>query len=174
MPSLPIVALGTLAVMVAGVVAAWRAGRPRDDGLDRLRAAAYSDEPMTAVGGSLSSRPPLDVDALPRRFGGDAYLVRGAIEAFRRDAPELTRAIRMALDLGDARELHRSVGLLRGLAEPLGARPVLDSLQQLEQAAATDLTLAWRAADVFDREMDRLDAQLKRVLAAMEPPPEEV
>lgn len=170
MPSLLIVALGTLLVMVAGIVAAWRAGRPRDDGLDRLRDAAYSDEPMNAVGGRLSSRPPLDLDALHRRFDGDNYQVRSAIEAFRRDAPELTRAIRMALDLGDARELHRSVGLLRAVAEPLGARPLLDSLQQLEQAAATDLTLAWRAADVFDGEMDRLDAQLKRVLAGMEPP----
>lgn len=162
MPSLFIVAGVTLVLMVATVIAAFLAARPRDDGLEALRDVAYSDSSLAAVDAPVSSRPPFDPEGLRAAAQGDDRLMAAIIDDFLGQVPDINAGVRMALDLGDARALARCAQSLRNAAGPLGAEPLLRSVAQLEKAAGTDITLAWRAADVFDRDLDRLCQALER------------
>lgn len=168
MPTLLLIAIVTIALMIGSVVAAVVAARPKDE-LRSLRKQGYEashaafDEPATA-------RPPFDLDGFRARAGNDPAIMNALIDDFLARLPEVTQRIRIAMDLGDAPELSRCAALLRESVGGFGAEPLVRSINQLEKAAATDITLAWRAADVFDRDLDRLVTTLRRARA--EPPPE--
>lgn len=111
----------------------------------------------------MSSRPPLDVDELRRRTEDDPKIMLLLVSGFLEEVPDLTRRIRIALDLGDGKELAKSAALFREKAKVFSADAFLRSVDQLEEAAQIDITLAWRAADVFDRDLERLTGALERL-----------
>lgn len=148
--------------MIASVVAAFVASRQREDELEVLRSTTYRDVSPAAVDAPAAHRPAFDLDGLSRAAQGDPRLMRAIISDFLEQIPGLTQRVRTALDLGDAREIKQCAMAFRNAAGPLGADRFLKSVEQLEKAATSDITLAWRAADVFDRDLERLRQSLER------------
>lgn len=167
MPTLLLIAIVTIALMIGSVVAAVVAARPRDE-LRSLRRQGYEASPA-AFDEPVSARPPFDLEGFRARAGDDAAIMAAVIDDFLARLPEITQRIRIAMDLGDAHELSRCAALLRDAVARFGAEPLVRSLNQLEKAAASDITLAWRAADVFDRDLDRLVSSLRRVRVDLTP-----
>lgn len=168
LPTLLLIALVTFGLMVASVVAAAMAGRPVDDRLRLLRRQKYDESSLAAVD-VVSTRPPLDVEAFRLRAENDPRIMLLLVTDFLAEVPDLTRQIRVALDLGDSKELARTAASLRDRARVLSADAFARSVDQLEEAARIDITLAWRAADVFDRDLDRLTAALERLRRDLTP-----
>jgi CheY-like chemotaxis protein len=119
-----------------------------------------------AQGASMGSpdRPSLDLDATLERLGGSREILGQVVQMFRDDAPALAAAIRRAVEGGNLSAAALAAHNLRGSALILGAAPLVDSAQALEEAADRgDATQARGALTRLEAELARLMARLASV-----------
>jgi len=101
------------------------------------------------------------------RVGGDARLLREAVQLLRPELPGIGSRIRAALAAGNARELDRAAHGLKGSAGLIGASRVEAAARRLEEMGRTgDLSQAQTVWPTLEAEMARLDDTLATYLGA--------
>jgi HPt (histidine-containing phosphotransfer) domain-containing protein len=83
--------------------------------------------------------------------------------AFARDTPERLRALRAAVAAGDAEAMAFAVHALKGSAANLGAREVVATCRQLEDAAPADARRLEPLLAELERRTARAQAELTRL-----------
>ncbi len=142
----------TLAEMLDRYLAS---GQPKDDGAESVSVP--------------SPDRPLDPDALLARLEGDRALVGEMVSLLDGEAPVLIEQARGALERNDFQALHRASHTLKGAIGNFGKGPAFGAAAELE-ACARRGTDGSEAAAAFDR----LESELKRLLASLEPFREEI
>jgi HPt (histidine-containing phosphotransfer) domain-containing protein len=80
--------------------------------------------------------PPIDIDSLFERLGGDAELVVEVARLFLEDCPTQLASIAAAIDLRDAVRIRVAAHTLKGAAANLSATGLQQAAAHLEQLAA--------------------------------------
>jgi len=90
------------------------------------------DPPSSAGGARPAAHGVVDREAALAATGGDAELLRGLIESFLRECPDLLAALRAAVAGGDGRRLHHAAHTIKGAIGLFGAQAAWDLGQRLE------------------------------------------
>lgn len=85
---------------------------------------------------SLPARPPIDLDSLFERLGGDAELVVEVARLFLEDCPTQLASLSEAIDLRDAVRIRVAAHTLKGAAANLSACRLQYAAATLEQLGA--------------------------------------
>jgi len=80
---------------------------------------------------------PLNWTALKANCAGDEHLVSEVLVTFRREQAPLVRAVRDAVESGDADAIRRSAHRLKGALLTIAAQPSIDAAHALELGGAT-------------------------------------
>ena len=75
---------------------------------------------------------PITVDELMSRCMGELDFARNILQSFVESCPEQLEQIRLGIENGDAASLARMVHRLKGTAATVAARPLRQSLEELE------------------------------------------
>ncbi|KQY86182.1 response regulator [Pelomonas sp. Root1444] len=114
--------------------------------------------PRDAQAGSVSTRPPaIDLAGAMAQLGGDAALLRRALDSFAERYRDFGHDFDTARRAGDVAALRRMGHDLQSLAGTFGMRALREAAQRLEQACADGLP------------GDGIDPLLRDVTAALEP-----
>jgi HPt (histidine-containing phosphotransfer) domain-containing protein len=135
-------------------------------------AAAGSEGEDGVVDSSIdSSIPSLDhevLDALREMQGeGEPDLLAELVEIFEEDASTRLRALREALERGDAESLKQTAHALKGSAANLGARRMAHMAARIEELAGGSESLKEEVADLLEelqREFKGVRAELSASL----------
>ncbi len=79
---------------------------------------------------------PLNWTALKANCAGDEHLVSEVLVTFRREQEPLVRAVRDAVDAGDAEAIRRAAHRLKGALLTIAAQPSIDAAHALEFGGA--------------------------------------
>jgi HPt (histidine-containing phosphotransfer) domain-containing protein len=110
-----------------------------------------------------AAAPPINVDELRRRLGGDEELMTEVTEMFLADCPARLADIKAAVASGNPGAIRTAAHALKGAAGNLSAIPVAECAGALERMAA-DGAVDPIAADAAHA---RLEAESARLVAAL-------
>ena len=116
-----------------------------------------------------SEERPLDPDALLARLEGDRALLGEMVSLLEGEAPVLIEQARAALEQADFQALHRAAHSLKGAVGNFGNGPAFRAAEKLEACARSGA-----GADDAEAACHRLESELKRLLASLEPFREEI
>jgi two-component system, sensor histidine kinase and response regulator len=97
------------------------------EGLGGTAAAAPPPEPAAPAAGAV-----LDTAAVLARVGGDRTFLAEMLALFREDCPQSLRALRRAVEAGDAERVQRSAHALKGSVATFGAVEAFEAARALE------------------------------------------
>lgn len=116
---------------------------------------------MHREGESATTSAPFNMAEMRRQLGDDDALVTEVVQLFLDDCPSRMATLAAALEKSDAPQVRRAAHTIKGAASNFFATAVVETAAAIEmKAAGGDLT----GIDDLAR---RLDAEMKRLVAAM-------
>ena len=95
------------------------------------------------------------------RMGGNAELLKQAMELIRADLPDVLNQLRSGVAAGNAVVVERAAHSMQGMVVTFDAEAALIAARRLEQMGqARDLSTAAGAMQDLERQIDRLDKEL--------------
>ncbi|HZZ28811.1 MAG TPA: Hpt domain-containing protein [Pirellulales bacterium] len=103
-----------------------------------------------------------DLPGTLRRLGGDHSILVDLVKMFEEDSPVLLERLRTASEAHNLAQIQQVAHSLRGLASNFGAKELIQSLQELEELAATGHVGNFSALiERVRREKTRLEEDLR-------------
>ena len=137
--------------------------------IDRYLASGEAKDDHAESVSVPSPEQPFDADALLARVEGDRTLVGEMVSLLDGEAPALIAQARTALEGKDFQALHRAAHSLKGAVGNFGNGPAFRAAEKLEACARSGA-----GADDAEAACHRLESELKRLLASLEPFREEI
>jgi CheY-like chemotaxis protein/HPt (histidine-containing phosphotransfer) domain-containing protein/anti-sigma regulatory factor (Ser/Thr protein kinase) len=137
--------------------------------LDRYLAPTQAKQDGARSAAVPASERPLDPEELLARLEGDRSLVSEMVSLLDGEAPSLMEQARAALERNDFQTLYRAAHTLKGAIGNFGNGPAFRAAVELEDCArrgpgGDEAAVVWK----------RLESELKRLLASLEPFREEI
>jgi CheY-like chemotaxis protein/HPt (histidine-containing phosphotransfer) domain-containing protein len=126
-----------------------------------LPSAITADEPVR-------NEPKLDAvdrSAALAVVGGDVQLLKGLIQSFLGECPDLLANLRAAVAAGDGRALHRAAHTIKGAVNLFGAQAAWDEAQRLEMMGReNDFAQARQTCAAVENQIERVKEGLAALL----------
>jgi two-component system sensor histidine kinase/response regulator len=105
------------------------------DLMDAIQKTNDKKEPdvVSATQNTTHEKPPVDLDCLINKLGGNNKQILRCLELFREDTPKLLEVIRMSLKNKDRQELKSSCHGLRGMLLTMEMRKAADTAAKMEE-----------------------------------------